>query len=335
MERELVILYGCDDNYAPYAGISMASLFESNRNAQAITIYVAGMGISAENMDRMRELARLYQRKIVFLDTEKAFEEIKRYQCKGWNGSLATWLRFFVLEQIPQKYSRLLYLDSDTIVQGDLQPLFKLDMGNKAMGAICDSICIQSREQLGLDISEPYFNAGVLLVNLSFWRKKDLLRRMMAHLQKNVDQYGANDQDLLNDFFKGQILRLPIEYNLQGTHLAYATKDYFSVYSWGNGAYYTQEEVENGKKAPKVVHFFRFLGDYPWEGEPNYHPAKQLYLEWKARSPWKDLETAPSNKKSIFKVEKLLYQMLPPGYFLRLFHLVKRGGIGRRKRVKG
>lgn len=334
MNSNLAVLYGCDDNYAPYAGISITSLLESNKRAQEISIYVAGMGISAENMEKLRKLANCYGREIVFLDTNKAMEEIRQYQCKGWNGSLATWLRFFVLDQIPDHYTKLLYLDSDTIVQGDLQPLFEMEMLQMPVGAVCDSVYIQGHEYLQLSAAEPYFNAGVLLFNLELWRGQDTLSMMMAHLQENINHYKANDQDLLNDFFRGRILRLPIEYNLQGTHLKYTTENYFAVYSWGNGVYYKPEEVERGKNNPKIVHFFRFLGDYPWEGEPNFHPAKQLYLFWKNRSLWKDMRAAPANKKLIFKVEKLLYQILPERCFLVVFHLVKQGGVKLKKRTE-
>ncbi|MBR1842185.1 MAG: hypothetical protein IJ788_02800 [Oscillospiraceae bacterium] len=68
----LNILYACDDNYAPYTGISMTSLFENNKAQDVITVYCAGMQVSENNISKMKALAEQYGRNIVFLDTEKA-----------------------------------------------------------------------------------------------------------------------------------------------------------------------------------------------------------------------------------------------------------------------
>ena len=242
---QLNVLYGCDDNYAPYTGVSLLSLFENNKDIEEITIYLAAMNFSEVNLSKFRRLAEQYGRKLVVLDTERAQEYMKTYQCKGWNGSLATWLRFFVLEQIPEDVNRLLWIDSDTIVNGSLRDLIEIPLEGYPVAAVCDSVCYWERFRLGIAKSEPYFNAGVILFNLPVWQGNDVLGKMMEHLEKYVQYYKANDQDLLNDFFKGQILKLPMRYNLQGFQLGYPIRTYFSVYHWDESAYYTQDEAQS------------------------------------------------------------------------------------------
>lgn len=323
MKRSLNVLYGCDNNYVPLLGVSMTSLFENNRDAENITVYLAGMGISEENLRLLEQTAQKYDREIIMLDTAAAEREIVQYQCKEWNGSLATWLRFFMLDQIPPEVDRLLWLDSDTIVQGSLSPLFEMEMENAPVACVCDSIFYFSRFRLGLGKTEPYFNAGVILFQLPVWRRNNLLPDMMVHLKKNVSIYSFNDQDLLNDFFRGSIQKLPVGYNFQGTHLAYTSKQYFAVYPWLPEAYYTPEEITCASKAPAVVHYFRFLGDYPWEhGDNNLHPARALYEQWLARTLWAGHKGRACNTKFVFRVEKLLYRILPRTMFLRLFSWV-------------
>lgn len=318
----LNLLYGCDDNYAPYAGISITSLFESNQALPEITVYLAAMSFSSENIKKFRTLAANYNRKIVFLDTKKAEAQINSYRCKGWNGSLATWLRFFVFDQIPESVDRLLWLDSDTIIQESLEPLTTLDLSNYPIACVCDSICLRQRYRLGLTEQEAYYNAGVILFNLTVWRKNKVLPKMMSHLAEHVSYYQANDQDLLNDFFRENILRLPIKYNFQGIHLAYTPDDYFSCYHWDGNSYYSSSEVTAGYAHPVVIHFFRFLGDYPWEMGENYHPAKQLFEEWRNRSLWSDHKGAPCRRDTRFLVEKWLYRFLPKRLFLKVFFLI-------------
>ena len=319
---ELNVLYGCDENYAPYTGVSITSLLENNKHLDVIRIYVAAQGFSEQSRERMTLLAGQYGREIIFLNTEKAEAQIQNYHCKGWNGSLATWLRFFVLEQLPDSIDRVLWLDSDTIVCGDLSKLCAFDFEGAPIACVCDSICYYERFRLGFGYAEPYFNAGVISFNLQYWRENNTLDQMFSHLKDHVSKYRLNDQDLLNDFFRGNIKKLDPIYNCQGTLQAYAKKGYWKVYPWKEEAFYLPETALYAVDHPVVIHFFRFLGDYPWQQGRNYHPDRELYNTWKQRSPWKDHCGMPPRKEMLFKIEKLLYVMLPKQIFLRIFSFV-------------
>lgn len=321
-KKELNVLYACDENYAPYTGVSITSLLESNRGADKLTIYLAPMGFREDTLRKFTDLVHQYGREIRILDTEKAEQCIQKYKCGAWNGSTATWLRFFVLEQIPAEVDRLLWLDSDTAVCDDLSELASLDMHGCPIGAVCDSLCLYDRKRLNIPAGESYYNAGVLLFDLEQWRPGNLQEKMMSHLAENIDRYELNDQDLLNDFFRGRILRLPERFNLQGLHLAYTPRQYLSVYRWEEGAFYSPEEMTVSAQRPAVVHFLRFLGDYPWENGHNLHPAKPIYERWKAVSPWAQYQEEARKKPVVFTLEKGLFHLLPRGWFLHLFALI-------------
>ncbi|HJC08849.1 MAG TPA: glycosyltransferase family 8 protein [Candidatus Gemmiger stercorigallinarum] len=323
----LSVLYGCDDNYAPHAGISMTSLLENNRDIDELTVYFAAQDLSQQNLDRLCALARQYGRRIVFLDTCRARQAMDQYPCRGWNGSLATWLRFFVLDQIPVDVDRLLWLDADTIVTGSLKPLCSLSLDGWAAACACDAICYRERYRLGFSSQDAYYNAGVILFHLAYWRQQSLLDSLFRRLPERIDSYRLNDQDMLNDMLFGRIQKLPPAYNLQGTHLAYDTQAYFSVYPWQPSAYYTPAQIDAARAAPVVVHFFRFLGDYPWQAGDNLHPARTLYQSWKEKSLWADVPAAPARREAVFAVEKLLYRLLPQTAFLRLFSAVTNRGL--------
>lgn len=286
---------------------------------EEITVYLASMGISAENLKKFQKLADRYGRKLVILDTAKAERKMMEYRCRGWNGSLATWLRFFVLDQIPADVDRILWLDSDTIVKKSLKDLVDLPLENAPLAAGCDSLCYFFRFRLRFGYDDPYYNAGVLLFHLNLWRKENTLDKMMKHLQENVEAYELNDQDLLNDYFKGQIVKLPQKYNVQGFQAGYGVGDYYKVYPWTSKAYYTHGETQKAIQDPTIVHFFRYLGDYPWTAGHNYHPYKVLYESWKKRSSWSECPPAKERKERVFWAEKLLYNVLPKKAFLRVF----------------
>jgi lipopolysaccharide biosynthesis glycosyltransferase len=105
--------------------------------------------------------------------------------------------------------TKAIYLDVDTLVLENLLPLWTLDLDGKTVAAVQDSIpCVSEAignwKELNLDPYAPYFNSGVLLIDLESWRAKgisqqalSLCQRYSQHLlaqQKwpQYDQYGLN-----------------------------------------------------------------------------------------------------------------------------------------------
>lgn len=321
MSNELNILYQFDDNYAPYAGISMLSLFENNRDIGELNIYCATMNVSKRNKQLILENADKYKRHIVFLDTSKSIDTIKKLNVRKWNNSLATWMKIFVIEELIGKIGSLLYIDCDTLVLGSLRELCSFDFKGKAMAAVIDSLGFEHLDRLNIKINKYYYNAGIMFFNLDyFYTHKDFYKKMLMHLKKNIHRYQVNDQDLLNDFFDGNILRLSPQYNFQGIHYMYSDKTYFKVYKKFD--YYSKEEISYARKHVKIVHFLRVLGNYPWE-KNNFHPLQKLFNAWKAKSLWNNIPQREQTRTLFFKIEILLYRLLPKYAFLSLFSYVK------------
>ena len=197
MSNELNVLYQFDDNYAPYAGISMLSLFENNRDIDELNIYCATMNVSERNKQLILENADKYKRHIIFLDTSKAIDTIKKLNAREWNNSLATWMKIFVIEELIGKISNLLYIDCDTLVLGSLRELCGFDFKGKAMAAVIDSLGFEHLDRLNIKINKYYYNAGIMFFNLDyFYTHKDFYKKMLMHLKKNIYRYQVNDQDL-------------------------------------------------------------------------------------------------------------------------------------------
>ena len=315
----LSVLYGCDNNYAPYTGISMTSLFYNNKDIDEITVYLAAMEFDEENLSKFRSVAKQYNRALVILDTKRAIMKMQQYNCGSWNGSIATWLRFFVLDQIPDSVDRLVWIDSDTIIGSGLKSLLEEDIGEHPVAAVCDCLSYYERFRLGFDLKSSYYNAGVLIFNLAIWRRDAIIGKLMMHLQENIEKYSLNDQDLLNDYFQKQVYRLPPQFNIQCFMMAYNIEDYYRTYRWAIDAYYSDVQMRNALSKPVILHFFRFLGDYPWSSGNNYHPARDIYEEWQKRTLWKDYAAVAGKKDLSFKLEKILYRLLPRRLFLEVF----------------
>ncbi len=316
--KKINILYQFNEKYAPYAGVSVTSLFKNNAHLDGIRVFILGEGLSDTSVKRFEDLAGEYGREIVFVETDELIKMMKELGMPSYRGSYAANMRLFLSFVLEDDVKRLLYLDSDTVIDGPLDELVDLDMKDCPVAMVLDSLVRKHKERLGFSISEPYFNSGVMLFDMDRWKKKLCSERIAAHVKNERAWYPSPDQDLINVVLKGEIYKLGPQYNMQPALLAFRVLDYFRVF--GTSGYYTYEEVNLGLSRPLIYHFFRFVGEFPWNRD-NVHPDNDLFDEYMKLSPWKDYVKEPSDAGLVLKTEKVLYKILPRSVFIVLFRL--------------
>jgi len=314
--NRLDVLYTCDENYAPYAGISMFSLFENNRDLDSVRVYLVAQGISDTNRERLVSLAESFSRELIIIDGEELTEKIKAMGIPAYRGSYSANFRLFFDVFVLPDTSRLLYLDCDTVIVSSLEPLVDMDMRGAAAGVVRDSLTAEYKELIGLTPDAAYFNSGMLLIDTAAWRAEQITERIFEHVKNVRARYCNPDQDLLNIALEGKTIILPPEYNFQPSHRAFSDKAYFGAYRHTN--YYTHEELENARKNPKILHTYRFLGDFPWH-EGNLHPDNEIFDKYMRSSLWSDYVKRPAGRGLIFTAEKLMYRFMPKSLFLKIF----------------
>lgn len=311
------ILYQFNEKYVPYTGTSIASLMENNRHIDEITIFLMGENISERNKRQLIRQIELYGRKASFIDSKPIISKIRELGINNYRGSYATNIKMMVSEFIPCTVKRLLYIDSDTVVVGDLKDLESFDMSDNPIAMVLDSMCATHKRMLGFAKESPYFNGGVILFDMDCWRRKQCTERICNHLTTVRNHYMAPDQDVINIVLKGEISRLDIRYNIQPLHIDYQFNTYCRFFL--QPAYYTKAEVHSALENPVIIHFFRYLGEFPWH-KNCLHPDKELFDSYLAKSLWSDYVKAPTSKNDIvFRMERWLYRVLPKGVFLAVF----------------
>lgn len=319
MGKTLYVLYTCDENYAPYAGISMNSLFENNRDIEHICVYLVQDGISGKNKKRFFEQAKKYGRELIMIDAVPVIERVKKLNIPSYRGSLAANCRLLFETFIREDVDRLLYLDCDTLVVSSLTELPRVDMNGKAVGVVRDSLTDEYKTLIGFYENDDYFNSGVLLIDVERWREQNITGLLFDYA-KNVRSAFCNpDQDLLNIVLRDKKYILPPEYNFQPSHRVFSDRSYFKVYK--HGVYYSASELRMARKSPKILHSYRFLGDFPWH-KGNMHPDTEIFDSFMKNSLWGDYVKKPSGRSPIFTIEKWLYRLLPRTLFLKTFAYV-------------
>lgn len=319
----LNILYQCDNNYAPYTGVSMTSLFRRNKHIDKINVYILDDGINEENKKKIKNTADKYNRNLVFIPTEDIVKYIKACGMPKYRGGYTTYLKIFVSNYFVDKkidIDRLIYLDSDTLVLGDISLLMTFDMDNNIIAMVEDSVAYKFKNRyIGLKEDASYFNAGFVVFDMKKWIDYDITNKIKEHLVNVRSSYANHEQDILNVVLKGKIKKLHPKYNFQPMHDVYTPKQYYKVYK--RSTYYTEKELLDAKNDIRIYHTFRYIGIFPWD-DNDVHPANGLFDKELQYTEWKDYKKKKKNLPLFMKIERILYKVLPKVLFLKVFEIV-------------
>ena len=276
-EPKLYLCYSINDFYAREAGISMLSFLENNPDYEPEEVFFINYGILPANKQRIDEVASRYGRRVTYLDARGVTTAIKREfpHLIGWRGTMAPNAKCFVDQIFPDYVERLLFLDADTVVTGSVMELQRMDMSGAALGVVP-----------GITKSKRIvFNSGVLLFDLSAWRREGCHEMIIRTLQKKI-HLELPDQTLLNNAIPQRLLKpLPPKYNYY-MHFFHPRQERIRMHK-GNA--YSEEEIEEAIRQPVIIHYLAgWVMARPWHEGCRSSRANDYYY-YKALSPWKDV----------------------------------------------
>jgi lipopolysaccharide biosynthesis glycosyltransferase len=207
--------------------------------------------------------------------------------------SRAVFRRLFLDRLLPDAYARYVAIDADMLIaRPGLAALASIDLGPHAFAAAYDMIFLMDfkggplarefqgyRRALGLDLTTPYFNAGLMTVDRARWRAAGYANEAATRLRSQPEKYPFMEQDALNSLVQGEFAPLSPRLNFMG--------DFFL----------TGLEPEI---APIVWHFVNQPKpwDYAdWRGEGRFARA---YRDWFAQGPfpaWRPTGAAPPARR--------------------------------------
>ena len=284
MKNSINILYVCDDNYAMQTGISILSLLENNVD-DSFVIYVFELDVKYENRLKLQELVHRYRQEIIFIDAKSYIKKLQKSNLNTYRGSYSAAVRFGVGELLPDYVNRILYIDCDTLVVGRIKALYNYDLSTKVIGMCYDCIRNERKKRLHFDENEPYYNSGVLLIDLRKWKDNNLEQLFMNGFSSIKDFCYLPDQDGINILFKKYIMPLPFAANILSQCLFYNYEGNCVVYKQNEKYWYTKEAFLNGVNNPIIYHFCGHSFIRPWY-KNSKHPFKKIYDNYYTRSPW-------------------------------------------------
>ena len=276
------IIYTLNDNFVPQVGAGIISVLENNKEANSINFYIISSGISEKNKIELTNLVKKYGRfiKIIELGNINDYFDFQ-FDTNGWNPIVLA--RLLLDKILPNDINRIIYLDGDTIVRGNIEDLWNIDLNNKTIGMSIEPTIDKKRiEVLNLGM-HPYCNAGVLLIDLKRFRKISAGKKIIEFYKKYDGKLFANDQDAINGALKDEIFVISPKYNYY--NIFYQYPYYFLKRIMKPKKYIDKSVFLEAKSNPAIIHY---LGEErPWR-EGNTHKYKHDYEKYLSMTVWKD-----------------------------------------------
>ena len=224
-----VIALGADIHYLDKVETVIKSVSLRNHN---VKFYVFNDDLPSEWFLLMRNRLKVIGSEII--NVKKTDHNLCDFHLPNANLSYAAFFRYFIADEVQE--DRVLYLDSDTIVNAKLDDLFTLDLQDYAIAAV------QDFDQSGWLTT---FNSGVMVIDAKKWRENRLTQSLLE-LTAQHHEHVYGDQGILNMHFGDQWLHLDKEYNFmvgldQFLHLS-------GNGEWSQSHYY-------GNCEPKIIHY--------------------------------------------------------------------------------
>lgn len=215
--KEIPVFFSTDDNYAPYLDVAVASLIENASKTYRYRIIVLNTGLMADNIEKIKQNERPGF-VIDFIDISKEVENIKSRLKNVYHFSVVTYYRLFIASVFPQ-YDKIIYLDCDLVVTGDISELYNIDIGKNILAAAPEEYVRTTSEfrdyaekALGVDPA-GYVNAGVLVINLEEFRKNAIEKQFVRLITEYDFDLLDPDQAYLNYLCQDKIYVLPSGWN--------------------------------------------------------------------------------------------------------------------------
>lgn len=274
----MVIVCATDDNFVQHCCIMLVSVLLNNKDVE---IYVLTEGLTEENKGIIRKEVERYHGVIHFCLVDSSI--VEKFPMPTLDGlshiSRATYYRLLIADILPITVQKAIYLDCDIIVNHSIEELWNINIDNYALAASKQVGYGYEAERLGYPIEYGYFNAGVNMLNLDYFRKHNISRQLIDYIRDNYSKIKFHDQDSLNAVLYDQCLHIMPQWNMtSAAYMSQLSKRGDSKNGEIINDYHAEKEnILKYRKDPIVLHYVS--RPKPWQ-DNCVHPLYHLYYDY-------------------------------------------------------
>lgn len=268
-QNNVAIALSANDYYVPYVSALLHSLRANIHGDNNYDILVMTRDISPANQKRLQGIFRGNPNVSLRFINVARFENQFAHLFLRDHFVIETYFRL-LMPELMQQYRKVLYLDSDLILNADPAELFHTDVDGFLLAAAHDADTaglyngFEPNKKNYMDnvlkIKEPYsyFQAGVILFNLEEFRKTYTTDEMLRFAASN--HWELLDQDVLNYLAQGRYKAVDMAWNVMTDWRGIRIPQIIS-----RAPKYLWDEYMKAHEAPKIIHYAG--PDKPWQQE--------------------------------------------------------------------
>jgi lipopolysaccharide biosynthesis glycosyltransferase len=220
MKHYPVVFFTNREKDLPYLAVAVRSLAANCSEPEKLQVHVLWLDLSSTALERLAQSWADLPLRYTFHEIEEPAREMVQADSR-----FGYWAYLWFDRFVSPDCRRVLLLDSDVLAFGDITDLWQLDMEGKAVGAVLDPFgrsagygesLSKAAPNLGYEFGpdDPYFNTGVLLVDMNRWRERDVTEEVSRKFEGGFAELTFHDQDTLNLMFRGDIVSLSPKWNM-------------------------------------------------------------------------------------------------------------------------
>jgi len=211
-----------DENFWAPAYATMRSVCLFTKRRKDLVFHLCHRRLPEDQIADLRKIESEFGATLVWYDLEsnELFQDIEQRMPYNKRLTNIVYARLLIDRLVDPAISRLLYLDCDMMVRTAVEDLYQIDMQGFPVAAVRDTLgafIVGGRDLIHnrdiFDVADPYFNAGMILIDVEQWRAAGILDRLEAYFADGTMSRIHYDQDFLNLVFRDRWLHLDPRWN--------------------------------------------------------------------------------------------------------------------------
>lgn len=265
-EDNIAVVLSANNYYVPYVATVLSSILTNSSAKYNYDILLMNKDINPHEQKKLKSIIEDKSNFSLRFINVSRFEESFRSLFLRGHFTIETWFRLLLPEILPD-YDKVLYLDSDLVVNADIAELYNTNIDKYLLAACHDADTaglyngFEPKKKNYMDnilkIAKPYdyFQAGVILFNLAEFRKQlktDETLKFAASYE-----WELLDQDVLNYLAQEKVKFVDMAWNVMYDWNYIRIKKIVS-----RAPKYLQDEYITAHANPKIIHYAG--PDKPW-----------------------------------------------------------------------
>lgn len=215
---EVKVIAASDSNAFVGLLVLLSSIARNLEGSVGLTICLIDCGVGDKRLRLLQGSIKAIRDKTIFLIRKPSLVQLADLRVE--TAGLFTYARLISADLFPEM-DRAIYLDTDVVVNRDLSELLDMNLDGFPIGAVQDRftpvashpLSILDWEKRGMSADDPFFNAGVLLIDYKKWREERIGERTLEFARANKEICVRWDQTALNILLYKKWKSLPTHWN--------------------------------------------------------------------------------------------------------------------------